>query len=110
MASRSGSALSPSPATRPLTVTKPCSMSSSALRREAMPARARIFCSLSSIAFLIGFRGIGGLGSLFELRHLAQEDLFAVVLLALLRGRRKGLQRRRARLRSALTANRAEGL
>src|SRR5262245_892874 len=49
MASRSGSAFSPSAATRPLTVTSPSRISSSALRREAIPARARIFCRRSSL-------------------------------------------------------------
>src|ERR1700724_782098 len=47
--SRSRSALSPIPAGWPLTVTRPSRISSSALRREAMPARARIFCSRCSL-------------------------------------------------------------
>src|SRR5579864_286825 len=47
--SRSRSALSPIAAGWPLTVTRPSRISSSALRREAMPARARIFCSRSSL-------------------------------------------------------------
>src|SRR4051812_5468856 len=81
MASRSGSALSPSPATRPLTVTSPCSISSSALRREATPARARIFWMRSS---LMAFPSPGEASRrlrlpLLQLRHLAQEGLLAVL-------------------------------
>ena len=43
MVSLPGTALSPSRATRPLTVTRPAAMSSSALRREATPLDAKIF-------------------------------------------------------------------
>src|SRR5947209_1406448 len=83
MASRSGSAFSPSPATLPLMVTRPSWISSSALRREvATPARARIFCRRSS---LMGSPPVSlrllhrqSVLPLFELGHLAQEQLLAV--------------------------------
>src|SRR5947208_8010790 len=82
MASRSGSALSPSPATLPLTVTSPCSISSSALRREATPARDRIFWMRSSLMGLpsLAADAASRLGlPLFQLRHLAQEGLLLVL-------------------------------
>src|ERR1700688_3714719 len=46
---RSRSPLPPIGAGWPLTVTRPSRISSSPFRREAMPARARIFCSRSSL-------------------------------------------------------------
>ncbi len=57
MTSRSGSALVPcSVTTAPLSVTRPAAMISSALRREAMPAAARIFWRRSGMAELSGIR------------------------------------------------------
>ena len=45
-----GSAFAPSSViTRPLTLTWPCAIISSAARRDEMPAFAMIFCSRSSI-------------------------------------------------------------
>src|SRR5436305_5223757 len=83
MASRSGSAFSPTSATLPLMVTRPSWISSSALRREvATPARARIFCRRSS---LMGSPPVAlrllhrqSVLLLLHLGHLAQEPLLAV--------------------------------
>src|SRR5688572_4481891 len=53
MSSVSASALVPSSVTvLPLTVTRPCSIRVSAVRREAIPAADRIFCSRSAIALV----------------------------------------------------------
>src|SRR5215468_6284409 len=87
--SSSRSALLPSSRTiLPLTVTCPCSMRISAFRREATPAWARIFCSLSSIVGLFRGRrrerGGGRLRGLVGLIHRALE----------LRQRRLALQHR----------------
>src|SRR6476661_3420323 len=73
MASVSGFALSPSPATSPLTVTCPASIISSALRREAMPALARIFWSRSSLM------GLGLFLPLFQVGDLPQVPFLAVL-------------------------------
>src|SRR5439155_26472600 len=61
--------------TLPLTVTWPSSISVSAFRREATPAWARIFCSLSSIRLAFGRcqDGGGGLCGLVRLVHSALQ-------------------------------------
>src|SRR6267142_1109296 len=46
--------------TRPFTRTCPLKISSSACRREAIPARAIIFCNLSCIVFFLSFPCRGG--------------------------------------------------
>src|SRR2546425_1244417 len=57
----SGSALEPSSViVRPFTVTRPCRISCSALRRDVIPAPEMIFCKRPSIGLWLRFRKRGG--------------------------------------------------
>src|SRR5579859_2588416 len=79
MWSRSKSALLPISVTAlPFTVTRPSRISCSALRREAAPARERIFCSRSSgMSGLLSRCFFGGSGRAFRglVRHRQTADL-----------------------------------
>src|SRR5437764_13254900 len=72
MRSISTSALSPSVATRPLTVTRPASISSSQVRRLPSPTPARIFCRRSPS--LGGIERVGKQPLFERFHHLRTGD------------------------------------